>query len=160
MTRAAEVDQLRRERDMWRDECASISEELGLPPTIRPAEGELRRMLEHNRALLSDVARLTHERDDARADVAGLRRLLDAVSAACQPASADELDAARMEVELARAWSRLWHREALRLWREVQALGGLRGLAADVAARRDHRVADECCSMCRLALALGVRVGE
>ena len=108
----------------------------------------------------SDVARLTHERDEARADVAGLRALLEAVSTAQAPASADELDAARMEAELARAWSRLWHREALRLWREVQALGDLRGLAADVAARREHRVADECCPMCRLALALGVRVGE
>ncbi len=34
-------------------ECAQMSEELGLPPTIRPAEGELRRM---QRALTRVVA--------------------------------------------------------------------------------------------------------
>ena len=47
------------ERDMWRGECASISAELDLPPGMRPMEGELRRMLGHNRALLA-------ERDEAR----------------------------------------------------------------------------------------------
>ena len=52
-----------------------------------------------------DLARLTRERDEARAEVA---RLL--------------------------------------------------GLAADVVAKREHRVSEECCSMCRLALAVGVEV--
>jgi hypothetical protein len=32
------------ERDMFKGECASISAEFGLPPTIRPAEGEISRM--------------------------------------------------------------------------------------------------------------------
>lgn len=32
--------------DVLEKECASISAELGLPPTIRPAEGEFRRMQE------------------------------------------------------------------------------------------------------------------
>lgn len=47
------------DRDMWRSECESISAELDLPPGMRPMEGELRRMLGHNRALLA-------ERDEAR----------------------------------------------------------------------------------------------
>lgn len=54
------------ERDMWRGECASISAELDLPPGMRPMEGELRRMLGHNRALLAQVTTLTAERDEAR----------------------------------------------------------------------------------------------
>lgn len=40
-------------------ECAQMSEELGLPPTIRPAEGELRRMQQAlgRVALLEDAAK-------------------------------------------------------------------------------------------------------
>ncbi len=32
--------------ETYKHECAQMSEELGLPPTIRPAEGELRRLAE------------------------------------------------------------------------------------------------------------------
>jgi hypothetical protein len=42
-------------------ECASISEELGLPPTMRPQEGELRRIMQHAqdaRAAQADAERL------------------------------------------------------------------------------------------------------
>ena len=69
-----------------------------------------------------DLAAVTRERDEARADVEGLRRLLEAVSTACQPASADELDAARMEAEAARA-----ERDAMRatLDRAVRLLHAL-----------------------------------
>jgi hypothetical protein len=49
----AEVATLRRE-------CSSISEEFGLPPTIRPAEGEIRRMLANLKA-----AHITIEKADA-----------------------------------------------------------------------------------------------
>lgn len=44
------VAELEKDRDLWKDECASISEELGLPSTIRPAEGEIRRLLDSVRA--------------------------------------------------------------------------------------------------------------
>jgi hypothetical protein len=37
-------DAVRAERDSLKAECASISAEFGLPPTIRPAEGEIARM--------------------------------------------------------------------------------------------------------------------
>ena len=39
----AQRDELEKDRDMWRAECESLSRELGLPPTMRPAEGELAR---------------------------------------------------------------------------------------------------------------------
>ena len=68
----AELAAVTAERDMWRGECASISAELDLPPGMRPMEGELRRMLGHNRALLAQVTTLTAERDEARAKNAGL----------------------------------------------------------------------------------------
>ena len=55
----AELAAVTSDRDMWRSECESISAELDLPPGMRPMEGELRRMLGHNRALLA-------ERDEAR----------------------------------------------------------------------------------------------
>jgi hypothetical protein len=45
-TLTRERDEARAERDMFREECASISAEFGLPPTIRPAEGEICRMRE------------------------------------------------------------------------------------------------------------------
>lgn len=58
----AEIEKLLRERDQLRAECASMSAEFDLPPTIRPAEGEIRRMRE--------------EWKQARAEVERLRRLL------------------------------------------------------------------------------------
>ena len=57
----AELAAVTSDRDMWRSECESISAELDLPPGMRPMEGELRRMLEHSRALIA-------ERDEARSD--------------------------------------------------------------------------------------------
>lgn len=135
--------------------------------------GELGAALAEERAAVEAADELRRERDEARAEVAELRALLDAMSAARAPASADELDAARMDAavaradlaaetatrtalrtqesqisgiladagmpvgdlvrgvaslvrerDAARAWARLWHREARRLWREVQALSG------------------------------------
>lgn len=44
-------------------ECASISVEFGLPPTIRPAEGEIRRM----REMISELATLRTIADAAAA---------------------------------------------------------------------------------------------
>lgn len=44
--RASNLEMARRVEKMDR-ECASISEEFGLPPTIRPADGEIRRILAH-----------------------------------------------------------------------------------------------------------------
>jgi hypothetical protein len=38
------IGRLKARVDVLERECAQMSEELGLPPTIRPAEGELRRM--------------------------------------------------------------------------------------------------------------------
>jgi hypothetical protein len=72
-----------RERDELLKECMQMSIEFGLPPTIRPADGEIRRMINgwkqaiverdearHNLELCmaanSDVARIARERDEAR----------------------------------------------------------------------------------------------
>jgi len=59
------VDALIRERDaaraeaaMYKQECASISAEFGLPPTIRPSEGEITRFLEDYRKVRLQAARL------------------------------------------------------------------------------------------------------
>lgn len=53
----AQRDELKKDRDMWRAECESLSRELGLPPTMRPAEGELARF----------YALALTQRDEARA---------------------------------------------------------------------------------------------
>ncbi|MBP9863663.1 MAG: hypothetical protein KBD62_37300 [Kofleriaceae bacterium] len=58
------------ERDMWRSECESISAELDLPPGIRPAEGEFRRMLDHRRALLAERDALGRSLDASASTVA------------------------------------------------------------------------------------------
>lgn len=58
------------ERDMWRSECESISAELDLPPGMRPMEGELRRMLGHNRALLAERDALGRSLDASASTVA------------------------------------------------------------------------------------------
>jgi chromosome segregation ATPase len=59
-----------------RDECAQISEEFGLPPTIRPAEGEIRRMVERARRTEKAEAKLERVRESlngARHDIASTR---------------------------------------------------------------------------------------
>jgi len=66
----AELAAVTSDRDMWRSECESISAELDLPPGMRPMEGELRRMLGHNRALLA-------ERDEARGMLGEAHHVLD-----------------------------------------------------------------------------------
>jgi hypothetical protein len=43
---------------MYKQECASISAEFGLPPTIRPSEGEITRFLEDYRKVRLQAARL------------------------------------------------------------------------------------------------------
>lgn len=50
-----------RKIDAARAELASISEEFGLPPTIRPVEGEIRRMLDGWREARADLLRLRGE---------------------------------------------------------------------------------------------------
>lgn len=62
---SAALAQANRERDeaqaevaMLKDECASISAEFGLPPTIRPSEGEIRRMLDGWKEARAEVERL------------------------------------------------------------------------------------------------------
>jgi len=49
------IDKVEKERDIFKAECASISAEFGLPPTIRPAEGEIRRLLDEARAKLAET---------------------------------------------------------------------------------------------------------
>ena len=85
----AELAAVTSDRDMWRSECESISAELDLPPGIRPAEGELRRMLGHNRALLAQVTTLTAERDEARGLVIQQRELLLSMRAERDNAAAE-----------------------------------------------------------------------
>jgi hypothetical protein len=59
-----------RERDELLKECMQMSIEFGLPPTIRPADGEIRRMINGWKQAIV-------ERDEAREI---LRKLLDALS--------------------------------------------------------------------------------
>ena len=112
-----------------RDEARAALRALSAPLTCCECGAEMERVATACDACAVDVTarlaaagRLTRERDEARADVVGLRRLLEAVSTACQPASADELDAARMEAEAARA-----ERDAMRatLDRAVRLLHAL-----------------------------------
>lgn len=87
------------------------------------------------------IARLTRERDEARASLAAAHRELHRIACGEQivraerdaiAACADQHFALRRrwedgywertrERDTARRWSRLWHAEARRLWREVQA---------------------------------------
>lgn len=78
-----------RERDVLRAECAQMSEELGLPPTMRPAEGELRRMREGWAAARETIARLERERDEARSALGPLARRIDEADAK-HPRSAED----------------------------------------------------------------------
>ena len=68
--------------------------------------------------------RCQRERDEARAELATtkreLHRLIHGTAIEGDGACEHEIHA-----DAARAWSRLWHREARRLWREVQALSGV-----------------------------------
>ena len=66
----AELAAVTSDRDMWRSECESISAELDLPPGMRPMEGELRRMLGHNRALLAERDALGRSLDASASTVA------------------------------------------------------------------------------------------
>lgn len=54
----AERDEARAEVAILKDECASISAEFGLPPTIRPLEGEIRRVLDGWKEARAEVERL------------------------------------------------------------------------------------------------------
>jgi len=56
MARALDAE---RERDEWRSECASISEEFNLPAGIRPSEGEISQFLK-------DYEKARKERDERR----------------------------------------------------------------------------------------------
>ena len=60
-----------RERDEWRSECASISEEFNLPAGIRPSEGEVSRFLK-------DYEKARNERDEAREELARSEQTIDA----------------------------------------------------------------------------------
>ena len=68
----AELAAVTSDRDMWRSECESISAELDLPPGMRPMEGELRRMLEHSRALIAERDALGRSLDASASTVAML----------------------------------------------------------------------------------------
>lgn len=57
-----QLDDVQEENDRLRSECAQISKELGLPPTMRPAEGEFRRM----QAALGEVERLHSQYESLR----------------------------------------------------------------------------------------------
>lgn len=97
----ATIARLTRERDEARAAYASASREW--------AERH-----EHAR---ERILGLTGERDAARRE---LHRLTHGEAIEGDGMCRHEIDA-----QAARAWSRLWHREARRLWREVQALGAM-----------------------------------
>jgi hypothetical protein len=61
-----ERDEARDERDVFQGECASISEELGLPPTMRPVEGYLRRMVQAGRDARDALATERTAHDETR----------------------------------------------------------------------------------------------
>jgi hypothetical protein len=65
----ASLAQALKERDVLKAECASISAEFGLPPTIRPAEGEIARMLKRAKEAES---RAQSARVDALSEAAGI----------------------------------------------------------------------------------------
>lgn len=50
------AEQIRRDRDALQADCARISAELGLPPRIGPAPGELARLVGDLRALCREAA--------------------------------------------------------------------------------------------------------
>lgn len=54
----ARAEKAEEERDVLTAECASISAEFGLPPTIRPAEGEIARFLAERDAAWARVKKL------------------------------------------------------------------------------------------------------
>jgi multidrug resistance efflux pump len=66
-----ERDEARRELAILKAECAKISEEFGLPPTVRPADGEIKRMINGWKEALE-------ERDEARRELASMRKELAA----------------------------------------------------------------------------------
>lgn len=64
----AQRDELEKDRDMWRGECESLSRELGLPPTMRPAEGELARFYSLALAQRDEARELVRRYVDAEMD--------------------------------------------------------------------------------------------
>ena len=56
-------DEAREELAILKAECAKISEEFGLPPTVRPADGEIKRMINGWKEAIE-------ERDEARRELA------------------------------------------------------------------------------------------
>ena len=68
------------EIERLQDDLARVSAEMGLPPAIGPAPGELARLLAYGTQAIAEanaaaatIERLTRERDEALADVARVR---------------------------------------------------------------------------------------
>lgn len=64
-----ERDKAREELAILKAECAKISEEFGLPPTVRPADGEIKRMINGGKEAL-------RERDAAWEELSRVRKEL------------------------------------------------------------------------------------
>jgi chromosome segregation ATPase len=119
------AEKAERERDELRSECAQISSELGLPPTMRPSEGELARMMqrakrteaaEHANAELRERVKHTAETADlfqAQADElrAQLEREREDRHRVVLSFGAD-VDSYRQRCNAAEARARLWKRAA------------------------------------------------
>jgi hypothetical protein len=67
-----ERDEAREDLAILKAECAKISEEFGLPPTVRPADGEIKRMINGWKEAIE-------ERDEARRERDGALKERDAV---------------------------------------------------------------------------------
>lgn len=97
----------------------------GEAANMRDEVAALRLMLREvgatNASGIDYALRCQRERDEARGELATtkreLHRLIHGTAIEGDGACEHEIHA-----DAARAWARLWHREARRLWREVQAL--------------------------------------
>lgn len=92
------LDEARAEVTTLRAELASISAEFGLPPTMRPTEGEIRRMLATLRVLTTERSHLQGDLDLARGFIATMVRERDD---ALRLLEAERVEVKRAQVEVA-----------------------------------------------------------
>lgn len=128
VARSADVHAATMERDAWRHRAESAERERDeLRLTLRGPAGTMASLLRSAEA----------DRDEARAALARAYGCVTRNKAPDNPHQAaqgiieeyrdvsNERDQFEEQAIQSRRWSRLWHREARRLWREVQALGAM-----------------------------------
>lgn len=86
-----------------RAECASISAEFDLPPTMRPVEGEIRRMRQATLDVADVANAYKHERDEARECIRVLEVERDQAHAASIREGLEECERLRAELNVMQA---------------------------------------------------------